>query len=900
VSAIASRPEKASTGHAVSAPLSVRGGLVETAGSAAKAVALRAKTAQGMLVAAVLLFGGVLSIAKADFLTVANAAVLAQAVTVSAIVAFAQMIVLGAGGMDLSIGGIGAISAVISGGLMTHFHVNAVAAIAVSVVTAGLCGVANGWLIVLTRLSPFIVTLATGSVFTGVALGLTNSNPIVGLPSSFNRIGTQTIAGIPAQFYFLVVLGVLLFSLFRYVGMGRQILAVGANQHAAELAGVSLRRIRITAHGMAAVLAGIAGVILAATLAESDPTIGSTWLLSSFAAPIIGGTPLTGGYVSVFGAGLGSLLLAQVQDGLVYLQANIYWLQFFSGTIIIATMALDRLRDLRAKKARRPLASDRADTTDDLIDWAKAVEVDEHRTLDDGQTGPVSAGEPAMSLTNVSKRFGGTQALDAVSFSVNSGEIHALLGENGAGKSTLIKIIAGVQAADQGDYHLSGTRIHPTTPRDAAAMGVAVVHQERSLVPSFTVGENVMLSDVVGRSLALVNAKRLYRAARMHMAEVGLTVDPDSSVRLLSPGQRQLVEIARSLSSRSRVLLLDEPTASLSLSEVRRLVGTVRRLRDSGVAVVYVTHKLEEVFELCDRVSVLRDGRNVGATQRIGELTKERLIELMVGRHRSAADVLPTNSEEAPVALEAEAVRGPTLRSPASFRLHTGEVLGWYGLVGAGRTELARVLVGADHRSGGSLRINGLNVGPLTVAKALRRWRFVYVSENRQEEGLFLMLSILRNSTVTVWSKLRRRTGLIDSRREREVAERYQQLLQIRAPSVATTVSELSGGNQQKVSVSKWLAIEPAIIVFDEPTVGIDVRTKSEIHGLIRELAGRGTSVIVISSDLQEIIDVTDRVLVFRNGAIVESVANTHDAEEMSETIISAALGTMDSTSMSR
>jgi ribose transport system ATP-binding protein len=496
------------------------------------------------------------------------------------------------------------------------------------------------------------------------------------------------------------------------------------------------------------------------------------------------------------------------------------------------------------------------------------------------------SGQTLLELRGMAKTFPGVRALDDVSLSLHSGEIHALLGENGAGKSTLVKIIAGVYTADSGEYLIEGTPAAISSPRQAFTRGIAVVHQERNLVPTFSVGENVLLGKVVGRARRLVDTAAIEKEARHYMDLVGLTVAASRNVASLSAAQKQLIEIARALSVDARILLLDEPTASISLTEAAGLLATLRTLRDRGVSILYVSHKLDEVFEVCDSVTVLRDGRNAGATSRVSDLDRDRLITLMIGRSQNI-ESLPVRdlSDRRPV-LEVADLPSEATAAGSSFTLRQGEILGWYGLVGAGRTELARAVIGAEPQASGSIRVEGKMARIRSLSEALHRWGIGYVSENRQEEGLFLTHTITRNIAVTVWQKMRRLLGLIDATAETRLARDYQRKLEIRTPSLLQLVANLSGGNKQKVNIAKWLAANPKILIIDEPTVGIDIKTKYEIHDLIWRLAQDGISVILISSDMPEMIRLADRILVFKRGRILGELPNSKDYDDISKRIM--------------
>ena len=501
----------------------------------------------------------------------------------------------------------------------------------------------------------------------------------------------------------------------------------------------------------------------------------------------------------------------------------------------------------------------------------------------------VASPSPVLELIDICKGFPGVQALDHVSLTLKRGEVHALLGENGAGKSTLIKIITGVYRADSGIYRIDGKEVQIANPRQAFAHGIGVVHQERSLVPTFSAGENVLLERIVGSGLKVIDRQQINRDARPFMEMVGLTISPSHRVESLSPAQKQLIEIARALSLNARILLLDEPTASISLNEADALLKTIRRLKAQGVSILYVTHKLEEVYEVCDSVTVLRDGKNAAATAPLSDLNRDQLIARMIGRsHRN--DPLPARALDRRATLTADGLQSANSPIPASFTLTKGEILGWYGLVGSGRTELARAIIGADPPTGGSLTLDGRKIRVRSVTEALRRWRIGYISENRQEEGLFLTHPIARNVAVTVWNRLRR-FGFLDVAAERKTAEDYRAALAIKMTSPRQMVGNLSGGNQQKVSVAKWLAAKPEILIIDEPTVGIDVGTKYELHQLIWQLANDGMSIILISSDMPEIVRLADRILVFRSNRIVGDLANDRDYDSMSREIMGRIVG---------
>jgi ribose transport system ATP-binding protein len=484
------------------------------------------------------------------------------------------------------------------------------------------------------------------------------------------------------------------------------------------------------------------------------------------------------------------------------------------------------------------------------------------------------------------KSFPGVRALDEATLRLEAGTIHALLGENGAGKSTLIKILTGVYRPDSGRLVLDDRELAPSSPRDAARAGIGVVHQERNLVPGFSVGENIVLQAVPSRR-GLVDRAAIHAQARRCLEQLELDLDPDTPTAGLSVAQLQLVEVAKALHTESRVLLLDEPTTASTPSEVDRLFAVVRRLRDQGTAVVFVSHKLEEVYALCDTVTVLRDGATVLEAAPLAGTARDDLVDLMVGRtHRATA--LPPRPEPKPdPVLELVGVSTDAGHRDVSLAVRSGEIVGLYGLVGAGRSELAKALLGLSRMTGGEVRVRGRAVRIRDVRDALHTHRIGYVPEDRKAEGLFLDQPVTRNIAVTVWDRIAGRFTGVSRRREEELTAGYVERLGIRLASSGQLAGELSGGNQQKVSLAKWLAARTEILIIDEPTVGIDVRTKAAFHELIGELATEGLAVLLITSDLAEMVTLADRVVVMSGFRVRGEVGNDeHDYDPTSRAVM--------------
>ena len=470
-------------------------------------------------------------------------------------------------------------------------------------------------------------------------------------------------------------------------------------------------------------------------------------------------------------------------------------------------------------------------------------------------------------MSAISKRFPGVVALDGVDFEVSGGEIVALVGENGAGKSTLMKILAGIHRADSGEIRLDGTPAALHNPQDAARRGIGVIHQELEVIDTLDVAGNVFLGHEPLRAgpLRLLDRRRMRDGARQALARIGANIGPDTPLRALSTAERQFVAIARALSMNVRLLVLDEPTSSLTSSDAERLFGVLRDLRSSGTAIVYISHRLGEVEELADRASVLRDGKNAGTLQR-GEITRDRLVRLMVGR---AVDSEPSRKPLSlgPTVLQVDRLR--TERFPmaeVSFTVHKGEILGIAGLTGSGRSEVVEAICGVGPRLAGQLFLDAKPIAIGSPRDAIRHG-ICLVPEDRRRCGVVAAMSVRENVTLPGVAAYAR-YGLISRAAEVAAVRHTTAPMMVKAASLENPVSTLSGGNQQKVALAKWLALRPRVIVFDEPTQGVDVRAKVEIHRLIRGLADDGAAVVMISSDIEEIVTETDRVAVMHDGRI--------------------------------
>lgn len=482
-----------------------------------------------------------------------------------------------------------------------------------------------------------------------------------------------------------------------------------------------------------------------------------------------------------------------------------------------------------------------------------------------------------LELKGIVKDFPGTRALDHVELVVEYSQVHAIIGENGAGKSTLMNIIAGVFPQTEGTIIFEGKTVQFSNTLDAQELGISIVHQEINLCPHVTVAENIFLGRAPKKG-ALIDYKAMKERSAELLKSMNSSIDPSAKVADLSIAEQQIVEIVKALSMNCKLLILDEPTSSLTEMETTELFKTIRRLRESGISILYISHRLSEIMEICDQATVFRDGHYMGS-DKVGSLTTDDLINKMVGRRIESVFPEKAGAASGEVLLEAEHYSGNGFQD-ASFRLRQGEILGISGLVGAGRSELARAVCGIDKKSSGSLTFKGRPLRLKTFRDAIDNG-IVYVTENRKEDGLFLDYDICKNISAPCLKALK--NGLMLSRaKEKAMAQEYVERIKIKVFSLNQLCSALSGGNQQKVLFAKWLTVSPQLLIIDEPTRGIDVGVRLEIYRILRQLCGDGVGIIVISSDLSEILGLCDRVVVMAEGRVTGEL----EAEEMSEEAI--------------
>jgi ribose transport system ATP-binding protein len=486
--------------------------------------------------------------------------------------------------------------------------------------------------------------------------------------------------------------------------------------------------------------------------------------------------------------------------------------------------------------------------------------------------------EILLAVEEVSKDFPGVQALSGVSFELRKGEVHALVGENGAGKSTLMKILSGVYRPDDGRIVLKGKEVHFQNSRDASAAGIGIIYQELNLIPHLTVAQNIYIGREPRTALGYIDDRKMNVDAARILQTLNLTIDPSTRLNKLSISKQQMVEIAKALSKDSEVLIMDEPTSALTESEIDELFKVIHTLRDRGVGIIYISHRLDELKHIVDRITIFRDGHYI-STNDYSSITMEEIVNKMVGRKFENMFPPRSNVPTQKKLLEVRHIVHTGILKDISFDLYEGEILGIAGLMGAGRSELARAIFGADQMTSGEVRRDGKRLKIRSPSDAIANG-IAYLSENRKEEGLAVRMRLDQNVTLANLQQVSKRFGVISSSQELEATQTYVDDLNIRTPSLRQIINNLSGGNQQKVVIAKWLFRDSRILIFDEPTRGIDVGAKYAIYELIEKLARSGVGVIMISSELPEILGMTDRVLVLHEGSLTATLRTKDTSQE--------------------
>jgi ribose transport system ATP-binding protein len=788
------------------------------------------------------------------FLSLGTLVTIAQQTAVISVVAFAMTAVIIARGIDISVGSTLAVAGIVAA-LVFGRTGSSAATLAAAILAGASVGLLNGGLIGFIGISPFIATLATMALARGAALSLSDSSSIPVDDPLLLWAGNGNILGVPAALIIALACLVSWWLLFNRTLLGRWIFVVGGNRTAARASLVPVRRVEILVYVITGAAAGVGAIITLGRLGSAQPLAGTGLEFSAITAAVIGGAKLSGGEGSVIGTAIGAVLLGVINAGLSFMEISQQTIYYVTGGLVITAvlisqpeaihLVLSRLRKRRSHGAR-------SSTT----------------LLTEGHS---------LKLEGLGKVFPGVKALDSVSFSISPGDIVALVGENGAGKSTLVKCIAGTYIPDEGVMRLDGAEVVFKSPNDAR--GISVIHQHFSLVPDLSVLENLFLGREKRTLFGTLDRRSMEHEARRVISELGLSINLHAELSSLTVGHRQMVEIARAILADAWLFVMDEPTSALTNRERDHLYAIIDRLMTRGAAILYISHRMDEIFTLTQRIVVLRDGKFVG--ERLTASVNEReVISMMVGR--DVTSVFPYEETTlGPVVLAVQHLSDGGLLQDVSLEVRAGELVVISGLMGSGRSEVLRCIAGLAPVASGSIRVADQLLVPSNI-KASSDAGVALVPEDRHLEGFVGTLSI-RDNLSLVWMRAHSQLGFINPTQLTRLASSLVASLGVRPAELDKKVKELSGGNQQKVVIGKWLATEPKLLLLDEPTQGVDVGAKCDLHTRVAELKRRGTAILMVSSELPEVLGVADRILVMHRGRIVGELARGATENEVAE-----------------
>lgn len=821
-----------------------------------------------LLASTIVVFFATFALVSNGFFSVTTTMNIARQGVALALVAIAMTIVMLTGGIDLSVGSSialsGAVGAIFMRAFPSEHPAVGIAGMLVTIGTAVAIGLLNGYCSGYLGVAPFIVTLATMSLARGLTMVLTDSQSIPITNDAYNSLGQRSLFGVmPWSLLLVVVSFVVAWMLLAQHRFGREVYAIGDNPEAARASGVNVKRQTMLVYVVAGVLVGLAAVIVAGRAQSAQSQAGVGMEFTAITAVVLGGISLFGGQGKLRGTALGVILTAIMFTGLGMLDVKPSVNYLVRGLLIIVAVMSDAVLWEGMRQALR---------REKQIVQTRAIEHDQANTL---------------TLANISKSFPGVRALDDVSLEIKRGEVHALCGENGAGKSTLMKILSGVYTKDRGQILVDGTPVSITSPVDAQNLGIAVIYQESANIPQLNVTQNVNLgNEIVDSTRIFLNTSAMKRKTARLLEHFNLKINLNTKVERLTVAKQQMIEIAKALGSNAWVVVMDEPTSAIAESDKDTLFKMIHELKERDVAVVYISHRMSEIFEIADVVTVLRDGKHV-ITGPISEFDENEIVKHMVGRQLDKVFARESPESYGDVVLEVKDLHRAGVFQPISFSVRAGEVLTFAGLVGAGRTEVMRCIFGLDRADGGEIYLNGEQISVRRPHDAISAG-IGLVSEDRRREGILPHMSVRENITLPGLGLITR-WGFVNGDMEKQIATDYVKLMNIRTPSLEQEIMNLSGGNQQKVCLAKWLSISPKVIVFDEPTRGVDVGAKAEIHQLIGKLTEAGVAIIMISSEMSEVLGASDRIIVLHQGRIAGEFLPSENVSQ--EDLIRSASG---------
>jgi ribose transport system ATP-binding protein len=812
-----------------------------------------------VLICVIILLIAVFSASSDNFFSIGTLMNFIRQNVVLFIASMGTLIIMLTGGLDLSVGSTGALAGMVAALVMTRVGMENTSTgwigVAIVVLIGVIVGSINGYFIGYLNISPFMATLAMTSITRGATIAISNNSRIVVSNEFYVWLGNKTIplnfgsikANFPVSVVLVIAIVLLTYIILRKISFGRKLYAVGGNKTAAICSGINARKVILIAYIINSIFMGLGSIIWVGRTMSAVPRQGEGFEFNVLTAVILGGCSLAGGAGTLSGTLIGVTLLGIISTGLGMIALPPYVIYWVQGALIILAIYTDVRMGMHSKK----VSVDHQSSHSVHVNRDKVIELIERNE------------QKVLELSGISKTFPGVKALDNMNLRIERGKVHAIVGENGAGKSTLMKILTGVYKKDSGEIKINGIPIEIRNPVEAQKFGISIIYQEFALVPYMSVAQNIFLGKELPAKFRLfLDRAGMRRESKNILKRVNLKLDVDSAVQDCRVGQQQMVEIAKALGANSWVVVMDEPTAALTEDDKDRLFKIIKELKAQGVAIVYISHRMAEIFSIADEVTVLRDGKHVISTS-INEVDENKLIKYMVGRE--ITDIFSREkAEQKDVVIEVKNLYRKGVFAPISFSVRSGEVLGFSGLMGAGRTEIMRCLFGLDKHDGGEIYVNGKKVNISSPKDAIRAG-ICLVSEDRRREGIIPQMSVRENITIPSLTRISK-CGFVNTKEENVLALEYIDKLRIKTPSPDQKIGNLSGGNQQKVCLAKWLALNPNVIVLDEPTRGIDVGAKAEIHKLIEELAKAGMAVIIISSELPEILGVCDRIIVLYEG----------------------------------
>lgn len=773
------------------------------------------------------------------------------------IASIGMMMTMLTGGLDLSVGSTGALAGMLSGMAMTAMGMEGLgvglAGIGIALLVGLAVGTVNGFFIGHLKISPFMVTLAMQAVARGATIGISNNARIPITNETYTWFGGESFKigalDIPVSVILIVAVAVVAYIILNKLSYGRKLYAVGGNRIAAICSGINAKRVIMSSYMICGLFMGISAIIWGGRTLSAVPLQGDGLEFNVLTAVILGGVSLAGGSGTLKGTLIGAAIFGLISTAIGMIDTPPYVIYWIQGGIIVVAVYLDiRMSTTEAKKTK--------DVKTDEPSKEDALNAEALKLVHSGE-------QQVLELEHISKEFPGVKALDNVSIKIQRGKVHAIMGENGAGKSTLMKVLTGVYSKDAGEIKIDGIPVEIRSPIEAQQFGISIIYQEFALVQYMSVAQNVFLGkEIPAKFSAFINRRKMRKQTQEILKRVNLKLDVDRQVADCRVGQQQMVEIGKAVGANSWVVVMDEPTAALTEEDKDKLFSIIRDLKEQGVAIVYISHRMAEIFAIADEVTVLRDGQHVISAP-VEEMDEDLLVKYMVGRELT--DVFSREKAElGETVLDVKDLKRDGVFDPISFSVKAGEVLGFAGLMGAGRTEIMRCLFGLDKANGGQISIDGKKVDIHSPEDAIDAG-ICLVSEDRRREGIVSLMSVRENISIPSLKKISH-AGFIDQKAEDDLAAEYIAKLNIKTPSPEQKIGNLSGGNQQKVCLAKWLAVNPKVIILDEPTRGIDVGAKAEIHKIIEQLAKEGMAVIIISSELPELLGVSDRIIVLYEG----------------------------------